>query len=172
MEQKKKVDTNSFIFYKNLRELNIYKENLNTTEILLIKSILKLQFSQVKRLLLKKKLLEQNITIIDNRIHNRNISYTKVVKGTTYYIDRLFFFFERLTDILLYALLLYTIAYISLQTLQDFHLISISLQPHFFFYITLVAIFTFFLTFFRSLFSIFLFGTGFIFIFTFLSINF
>ena len=172
IEQKKKVDTNSFIFYKNLRELNIYKENLNTTEILLLKALFKFQFSQVKRLLLKKKLLQQNITIIDNRIHNRNISYTKVVKGTTYYLDRLFYFFQKLTDILLYSLLLYVITYIGVQTLQNFHILTIYIQPHFFFYITLISIFTFFLTFFRSLISLFLFGWAFILIFIFLSLNF
>ena len=80
VEQKKKVDTNSFIYYKNLRELNTYKENLNAVEIEILKSIVKFQFSKIKRLLLKKKLLEQDIQIINNRIHNKNISYTKIVK--------------------------------------------------------------------------------------------
>ncbi len=172
IEQKKKVDTNSFIFYKNLRELNIYKENLNSTDVQLLKAVFKLQFSQVKRLLLKKKLLKQNITIIDNRIHNRNISYTKVVKGTTYYLDQLFHFFEKLADILLYALLLYVITFISVQTLQDFKIIPVHIQPHFFFYISLISIFTFLLTFFRSLISVFLFWWIFLCIFYFLSINF
>jgi hypothetical protein len=79
-EQKKKVDTNSFIFYKNLRELDIYKKNLNKVVIDLIKALATFQFGLVKRLRLKKKLLEQDIQIIDNRIHNRNISYTKIVK--------------------------------------------------------------------------------------------
>lgn len=51
VEQKKKVDTNSFIFYKNLRELNTYKENLNAVEIEILKSIVKFQFSKIKRLL-------------------------------------------------------------------------------------------------------------------------
>ncbi len=79
-EQKKKVDTNSFVFYRNLRELNIYKENLKETQMRILKALFSFQFQDLKRLLLKKKLLSQNITIIDNRIHNRNISYTKVVK--------------------------------------------------------------------------------------------
>ena len=80
-EQKKKVDTNSFIFYKNLRELDIYKKNLNKVVIDLIKALATFQFGLVKRLRLKKKLLEQDIQIIDNRIHNRNISYTKIVRS-------------------------------------------------------------------------------------------
>jgi hypothetical protein len=87
VEQKKKVDTNSFIFYKNLRELNIYKSNLNKVVIDILKSLISFDFPQVKRLRLKKKLLEQDISIIDNRIHNRNISYSKIIKGTKYYTD-------------------------------------------------------------------------------------
>ena len=119
-EQKKKVDTNSFIFYKNLRELNIYKENLNKVVIDIIKSIFTFQFSQVKRLRLKKKLLEQDIQIIDNRIHNRNISYTKIVKGTQYYMDMLWSFFQGISDIFLYGLLLYTVVYITMNSLKQF----------------------------------------------------
>ena len=79
-EPQKKVDSNSFIYYKNQRELALYKQNLNKTEMQILKSLLTFQFSQIKRLLLKKRLLVQNITIIDNRLNNRNISYTKVVK--------------------------------------------------------------------------------------------
>jgi hypothetical protein len=73
-EQKKKVDTNSFVFYRNLRELNIYRQSLKETQMKILKAFFSFQFQDLKRLLLKKKLLSQNITIIDNRIHNRNIS--------------------------------------------------------------------------------------------------
>ena len=96
VEQKKKVDTNSFIFYKNLRELNIYKANLNKVVIDILKSLITFDFPQVKRLRLKKKLLEQDIQIIDNRIHNRNISYSKIVKGTKYYTDSFLLIFQKI----------------------------------------------------------------------------
>ena len=96
VEQKKKVDTNSFIFYKNLRELNIYKANLNKVVIDILKSIISFDFHQMKRLLLKKKLLEQDIQIIDNRIHNKNISYSRIIKGTKYYTDRFLIIFQKI----------------------------------------------------------------------------
>lgn len=89
-KETKKVDTNSFIYYKNQRELNLYKENLNSTDIQILKAIFTLQFTKIKRLRLKKKLLLQNIQIIDNRIHNRNISYTKIVHGFEYYREVFF----------------------------------------------------------------------------------
>ena len=171
-EQKKKVDTNSFIFYKNLRELNIYKENLNKIVIDIIKAIFTLQFSQIKRLRLKKKLLEQDIQIIDNRIHNKNISYTKIVKGTQYYSDILLKIFQKIGDVVLYALLVYSILYISMDSLKHFGKIEYTLQIHFFLFIVLFSLIAFLFSFFRSLVSVFFLGWIFFFFFIFLSINF
>ena len=171
-EQKKKVDTNSFIFYKNLRELNIYKENLNKIVIDIIKAIFTLQFSQIKRLRLKKKLLEQDIQIIDNRIHNKNISYTKIVKGTQYYSDILLKIFQKIGDVVLYALLVYSILYISMDSLKHFGKIEYTLQIHFFLFIVLFSLIAFLFSFFRSLVSVFFLGGIFFFFFIFLSINF
>ncbi|MBP6981312.1 hypothetical protein KBB25_00840 [Candidatus Gracilibacteria bacterium] len=172
VEQKKKVDTNSFIFYKNLRELNTYKENLNAVEIEILKSIVKFQFSKIKRLLLKKKLLEQDIQIIDNRIHNKNISYTKIVKGTKYYSDIFFTIFQKIGDIIFYSLLLYSITYVFLISLKAFGFVNVSFQPQFFLYITIFSLIAFLFSFFRSL-SGFIIGSILFFVsFLFLSINF
>lgn len=171
-EQKKKVDTNSFIFYRNLRELNIYKENLKATQMKIIKSVLSFHFQDLKRLLLKRKLLSQNITIIDNRIHNRNISYTKVVKWAQYYLNLIFLFCEKMTDIFLYTLFLYTTAYIILNSLSSFKIIHLVIEPRFFFYITLISVAAFSFSFMRSLFSIIVMNAFFLVTFIFLSVNF
>ncbi|MDD2694136.1 MAG: hypothetical protein PHY14_04370 [Candidatus Gracilibacteria bacterium] len=171
-EQKKKIDTNSFIFYRNLRELNIYKENMRATQIKIVKALFSFQFRDLKRLLLKRKLLSQNITIIDNRIHNRNISYTKVVKGAQYYFNLTFLFFEKTADILLYTLFLYTLTYITLTSLNSFNIIHITIESRFFFYITLISVVTFSFSFIRSLFSIVLMHAFLLVMFIFLSVNF
>lgn len=172
-EQKKKVDTNSFIFYKNLRELDIYKKNLNKVVIDIIKALFSLQFTQVKRLRLKKKLLEQDIQIIDNRIHNRNISYTKIVKGTQYYTDILLKTFQSIGDIFLYWLLMYTMLYMVVSSLRAlFPQIQFSIETRFFFFIAIFSCVAFLFSFFRSILSI-LVGLGaFLFLFVFLSTNF
>jgi len=138
----------------------------------IFKAILFLHFDDLKRLLLKKKLLSQNITIIDNRIHNRNISYTKVVKGAQYYFDLCFLFFEKLTDILLYTLFLYTVLYMSLKSLDSFGIIHLVIEPRFFFYVTLLSVATFSFSFIRSLFSFLLMSSFFLILFIFLTINF
>lgn len=172
VEQKKKVDTNSFIFYKNLRELNTYKENLNAVEIEILKSIVKFQFSKIKRLLLKKKLLEQDIQIIDNRIHNKNISYTKIVKWTKYYSDIFFTIFQKIWDIIFYSLLLYSITYVFLISLKAFWFVNVSFQPQFFLYITIFSLIAFLFSFFRSISWFIIWSILFFVSFLFLSINF
>lgn len=171
-DQKKKIDTNSFIFYKNLRELNTYKENLNSVQIEIIKSIFKFQFLKVKRLFLKRKLLKQNIQIIDNRIRNRNISYTKIIKGTNYYSDLFFQTFQKIGDIIFYALFFYCLIYVILSSLDAFHIIHIGFHLQFFLYITIFSLIAFLFSFFRSIPSFIIVSAIFIMSFLFLSINF
>ncbi len=89
-EKKEKKDTNSFIFYKNKRELDIYTKKLNSIEIEMIKLIFSFQLPKIKKLFLKRKLIAQNIEIIDNRLNSRVISYTKILHGIQYYIDIFF----------------------------------------------------------------------------------
>jgi hypothetical protein len=172
VEQKKKVDTNSFIFYKNLRELNIYKANLNKVDMDILKATFTFDFDRVKRLRLKKRLLEQDIQIIDNRIHNRNISYTKIVKGTKYYTDGFLALLRKIGDIILYWLFLYTIFLILLFSLRDIWVLDFTLQARFFLYITIFSIMAFFFSFFRSLTSFFIFSLTFLLFFVFFSVNF
>ena len=80
------MDTNSFIYFKNKRELDIYKKTHQKNDSAIVKAIFLFQFAQAKRLLLKRRLLKQNIAIIENRINNRSISYTKIAHGMDYYI--------------------------------------------------------------------------------------
>lgn len=118
IEKKEKKDTNSFIYFKNKRELDIYKKKLSSIEIEIIKTILTFQFSQLKKLFLKRKLVSQNIEIIDNRINNRIISYTQMIHGMEYYVKSIFSVVEIITNIFFYTMYLYTIAYIVLHILD------------------------------------------------------
>ena len=172
VQEKKKVDTNSFIFYKNLRELNIYKKNLNKVVIDIIKATLSFDFERVKRLKLKKRLLEQDIQIIDNRIRNRNISYTKIIKGTKYYTDGFLIILQKIGDILLYWLFLYTFAFIFIQSFEKIWIVSFVLQEQFFLYITIISLLAFFSSFFRSVTSLLVLWWTFLFLFIFFSLNF
>lgn len=147
----KKVDTNSFIYYKNQRELNLYKENLNKNDIQIMKAILTFQFSKLKRLKLKKKLLSQNIQIIDNRINNKNISYTKIVHGFEYYMDLFISGINQITTIFTYALFVYIVIYITLQVGSYFSLLSYTYQPKAFLFITMFSVITLIFSFVSSM---------------------
>jgi hypothetical protein len=156
-EQKKKVDTNSFIYYKNLRELRIYESNLNQVVIDILKAAVIFDFYQIKRLRLKKKLLEQNIQIIQNRIQNKNISYSKIAKGTRYYTEWFLTIFQKIGDITLYGLLLYSIVFIAIHSLEKLGLVIFELETRFFLYITIFSFIAFLFSFFKNLLSFFLF---------------
>jgi hypothetical protein len=168
----KKVDTNSFIYYKNQRELNLYKENLNKNDIQIVKAILTFHFWKIKRLLLKKKLLSQNIQIIDNRIHNRNISYTKIVHGFQYYVDMFLSGINQIATIFTYTLFVYLIIYIGLNIGKNYDLLVYSYQPKAFLFITIFALSTLILSFIKSMKAFFIGSILMILMIIFFSVNF
>jgi hypothetical protein len=170
--EKEKKDTNSFIYFKNKRELDIYKKKLNWVEIDIIKNIMLFQFSQIKKLLLKKKLLSQNIEIIDNRINNRVISYTKVLHGIEYHINKFFQVINMVASILFYIIFLYTITYIILQTLSSINVISSQFQWKALLFITLFTLTAFFVSYIRWLKSSIVVLPILLFVLYFLSVNF
>ena len=167
-----KKDTNSFIYFKNKRELDIYKKKLNITEIDIIKKILTFQFSKVKKLLLKKKLIAQNIEIINNRINNRVISYTKILHGIEYHINNIYHIIDMITSTLVYTIFLYTVAYILLRTLDMMGILSNQFQWKSMLFITLFVITTFFLSYIRGIKSTIIALPMLFFALYFLSINF
>lgn len=172
-KESKKVDTNSFIYYKNQRELNIYKEILWKNDILIVKSILTFQWGKIKRLFLKRKLLEQNIQIIDNRIHNRNISYTKIVHGFQYYVDTLIGSLIYISQTGSYILFLYILSLLLLSAGSEFGILEYGFQENkAVLYITLFSFVMLIFSFIRSLLGFFVSLPILYFVFMFLSINF
>lgn len=170
-DTKKTVDKSSFVFYKNLRELKIYKDLLKKTEILIFKNIVHLQFSEVKRLSLKRKLLYQNIQIIENRINNKNFSYTKIIRGADYYIHVILRILAYLGDILLYWLLIYAI-FFTLYFLGDRLKISLQIKDDLLFFISILSGFVVVTRFYRNIIAFTLWFLTFLFFIFFLSINF
>ena len=172
-KEAKKIDTNSFIYYKNQRELNLYNESLNQTDIQILKAIFTFQFSKVKRLRLKKKLLLQNIQIIDNRINNKNISYTKIVHGFQYYLDAFLKTIDAFSRVLTYALFFYILTYFILNILAYFDVLHFDLQANkMFLYITIISLIAAILSFVRTILGFVLSLPLFYIIVYFLSINF
>jgi hypothetical protein len=171
-KEEKKLDTNSFVYYKNQRELNLYRERLNKTDFQILKAFFTFKFEDARKLLLKKKLILQNIQIIDNRIHNKTISYTKIVHGFRYYTDIIVGWIANMSDIWVYSLLLYTYAYIIINTLSYAHILQITIEPKSFLFVSIFACITLIFSFIRNIFFLIIWIPVMIFIFSFLSINF
>ena len=170
--EKKAVDTNSFIYYKNQRELNLYKQSLNKNDILILKNIITFKFNTIKRLLLKKRLLLQNIQIIENRVNNKNVSYTKIVHWFRYYIDTFFSWLKEITDIGIFTLFLYTLVTFFVEILSYFDILTFSYQPKAFLFITIFSVTLFIFSFTRSIIGFLIAFPTFIASIVFLSINF
>lgn len=170
--EKEKKDINSFIYYKNKRELDIYKKKLNSIEIDILKAIWSFQLNSIKKLFLKRKLITQNIEIIDNRINKRAISYTKILHGIEFHMHRLFLFVWMITNILFYTLFFYTLIYIILHTLDILSLIQSEMDGKSILFITLFSIVTLFFSYIRGLYSAIIITPILFFFVYFLSINF
>lgn len=151
--EKEKRDVNSFIYFKNKRELDTYKKKLGSTDMDIVKSVFTFQFAQLKRLFLKRKLISQNIEIINNRLSNRVVSYTKMIHGFEYYIDNFVKTFEVISSILTYAVFFYTIAYISLHTLDILSIFPSQINNKTILFVTLTSIIAFLFSYIRGILS-------------------
>jgi hypothetical protein len=104
-------DKSSFTYFKNLRELSLYEQSLKLLKkeirSLFIKEIATLSFiksEKMKKLLLKKKLLEQNISILQSRVSGGRFSYTRIVKGLAYYNDLLLYVVTYLANLAIFLI--------------------------------------------------------------------
>ncbi|MDD4530073.1 MAG: hypothetical protein PHO80_00790 [Candidatus Gracilibacteria bacterium] len=108
------ADKTSYSYLKSLRELNIYKKKLTKENINIFKNIIFYNSNNLKIALLRRKTISQNIEILKNRIYGKKFSYTKIIKGFSYYSDFLIYFTNKVGDFLLYVVFMYSIFFIFL----------------------------------------------------------
>lgn len=132
----------------------------------MMKALFSLNFTLFRRLYLKRRLLVQNIQIISNRLNNRTVSYTQVVKGFSYYTEIFAKFFHSVTIYLVIGFFFYSLSYIFLQSLRSLEFISVDFNEKSTLFLTIFALFVMFLTFMRG------WKTFFIFLFCFFCITF
>lgn len=161
-----KIDKNSWKYFDILRELKIYNSKLKTINIELLKNIFNRE--KTKRLQLKKKLIEQNITLITNRIKNQKISYVKTIKWIEYYYNVFVFFIQKIWDLIVYSLLVYSVFFVIYSSIEKIFNIRNSINPSSILYITLFALLGFLLKISKNLtifvISIFIYILSFIFL--------
>lgn len=72
------VSTNEFLYFKNVRELKAYESKRAEINRELLRGMFSLKGEKRERLVLKRKMIEQNIELLSNRIKNRSVSYVKI----------------------------------------------------------------------------------------------
>ena len=171
-ESKNKIDTNSFIYFKNKRELDIYKKAHHSNDSAIIRALFTGKFSLLKRLLLKRRLLLQNIQIIENRLQNKTVSYTKLVHGFDYYVRSFFDGVSAIGTIISVGLFFYIFLYIILNALDGMKIIELVLQSKSSLFLALFSLFTLGISLIRGWKTMIVIIPCFLLIFSFLSTNF
>jgi hypothetical protein len=170
ISKKEKIDKNSWKYYDILREKNIYEKKLKEVN----KEISKNFFNKdnKKRLELKKKLIKQNITLLSNRINNKKISYTKTIKWFNYYKDVIIYLLQKISDTIIYSLLIYSLFFIWLSSFIKITNANLEINYNFLQYISLFALLWFLLKISKNFIILAISSIVYILFFIFLVINF
>ncbi|MDQ1343818.1 MAG: hypothetical protein QG650_538, partial [Patescibacteria group bacterium] len=105
------IGTNEFLYFKNVRELKAYEMKKSEINRELLQGIISLRGEKRNRLIMKKKLIDQNIELLSSRIKNRSVSYVKLKRGISQYSESFFYLCRSLGDFFTYSLLAYAIVY-------------------------------------------------------------
>ena len=72
------TSTNEFLYFKNVRELKAYETKRAEINHELLRGMFSIKGEKRERLVLKRKIIEQNIELLSSRIKNRSVSYVKI----------------------------------------------------------------------------------------------
>lgn len=97
---KKIVDQSSYSYYKNLRDISIYKEKLIETRKAKFAAFFKNR-ELYNKLSLKERLIIQNISIIEARIQKKKFSYSRLSKGFSYYNSAFVYLVQSVVNLVL-----------------------------------------------------------------------
>lgn len=105
------VSMSEFMYFKNVRELKAYEAKRSEIGKELFRGIFTLRGEKRERLLLKRKLVDQNIELLSNRIKNRSVSYVRIKRGVSKVSEALFYLTRSFGDLAGYVVFAYSIAY-------------------------------------------------------------
>lgn len=113
-EKKEEIDKDSHSYIKNLLFLKKYKQKLKENNIYILKNIFKVLINKEFRenLLLKRKILQQNITLFKAKEKWVWFSYTSVKKWFTKLVDYILRLIKLFKDYLFIVIFIYSIIYI------------------------------------------------------------
>ena len=137
------MNRNSYSYLKTIREIHIYKQKLSQVNSQILHNFFTFHTSDNKKLQLKKRLILQNITILQNKVYNKKFSYTQLVKGFEYYRDIVLFLIQSVGNIALFAIFIYAIFFLSLGSYTTFLGSTFAINLTSIYIIVLLAFFSF-----------------------------
>jgi hypothetical protein len=177
-KQKIKIDKTSHNYLKTLSLLYKYKAKLRETHKEMLKEFYVFllpfwKFLETKdKLVLKRAVINQNISLLKNKIRWNKFSYTRVKKWYLYFLDKVLKFINFLKDPLLLLTLLYWIAIIIVMSWNYLFDSWLTFSKTWILYFIITQIFLIIAYFIRWLISLVLWVAFFWFIIIFLAVNF
>jgi len=173
-----KLDKTSHNYLKTLSLLYKYRAKLRETQKEMLKEayVFILPFwknlDKKDKLVLKKAVIEQNISLLKNKIRWNNFSYTRVKKWWNYFTDKILRFIKFLKEPMLMLTLFYSIAIFTIITLNYSLDFGLTFSKTGIFYFLVTQLFLFFAYFVRWMISLVINFAIFSFIVIFLAVNF
>ncbi len=177
----KNKDKISHIYLKNMIFLNKYKQKLRENNIEILKKLYVFilpfwKFSEIKEsIIVKRKVIKQNIYLFKAKIEWKVFSYTKTIKGFNFILELIFKFFTYIKDYLFFVVLFYSLLFLIFLNLTYYNILpwlELSLNYNWIFYFLLFILVYFAIYFSRGVYSLFFNFSILFFVFMFWIINF
>ena len=123
-------DIKTHTYLKNRIFLNKYKQKLKENNIEILKNIIVFilpfwKSEEIKQgIIVKRKVIKQNIYLFRAKIDWKAFSYTKTLKGLNYILDAIFGFFVYIKDYLFFVVLLYSLLFLLFLNLSYYNIIT------------------------------------------------
>ncbi len=113
-KKKDEVDKHTHLYVRNMLFLKRYKEKLNENTLFLMKKNFKLLFNKdlLTDLLIKRKVIKQNIILLKAKEKGVSYSYTFIKKWANIIVDYFIDFFSNIREYLFIVIFIYTVLFI------------------------------------------------------------
>lgn len=140
VKKKVEVDTTSMWFLKNKSLYNKYESKLKELQIEIFKNLYvyfipgEKNNERKETFNLKKKVIEQNLMILQSRITGKTFSYTKIVKWYKYFIEKMLEFLNFFNHSILIIVVFYSVIFILINILSQLWLLETKINFNGMFY--------------------------------------
>jgi hypothetical protein len=124
-------DKTSHEYLKTIIFLNKYKQKLKQNNLDIYKNLFVFMYPSKKNnikkqgLVVRRKVIKQNIFLFKAKIQGKVFSYTKIIKGFDYILENIFQFFNQIKDYLFFVVFFYSLLFLLFLNLNYYSIITI-----------------------------------------------